>query len=283
MAIYEIFSDFLGNPEEKKYVYDFDGTLDEYLALHKDDPMGKILTRCNALHETFYVCTNFCFPIAENVTNQIIRYKDAFKIPQPALKCPYVLYWKHNDERKVILLQPNEEAGYLYAKGLYYCLTEPNGLFDQARNHVLALTCTPENEDEVFDTICSVVEKEMRLGVAQRYYDRKYLKDMEHMKELCCQESERLFEANKKKMLEAEDRGPIVYDTVARCFLLKKAMYVQFMMAKALLEGRFEGDIKKQRQCAKSYADEIPFQSYSSLWRYEGDEIGTSADSDVHA
>ena len=39
------------------------------------------------------------------------------------------------------------------------------------------------------------------------------------------------------------------------------------MMSKDLLANRHEGDVKKQRQFAKAYSDEVPIVSLSSLWR----------------
>ena len=87
------------------------------------------------------------------------------------------------------------------------------------------------------------------------------------MKMLCIKESQRLFALAKEQLKDIEDRGSVIYETVVKCFLLKKCLYVQFMMNKTLLDLRFDGDIRLQRKAAKAYADEIPFISYSELWR----------------
>jgi hypothetical protein len=44
-------------------------------------------------------------------------------------------------------------------------------------------------------------------------------------------------------------------------------------MSKDLLTNRHEGDVKKQRQFAKAYADEVPIVSLSALWRYGNEEV----------
>lgn len=59
----------------------------------------------------------------------------------------------------------------------------------------------------------------------------------------------------------------MIYSLVVRWFLLKKVVYVQYMVNKDMLQNVHEGNIKKQRNQAKINADEIPFISYSELWR----------------
>mgnify|MGYP003313966278 CR=1 FL=1 len=44
------------------------------------------------------------------------------------------------------------------------------------------------------------------------------------------------------------------------------------MMSKDILLDRHENDIKKQRQFAKAYVDEIEIISYSQLWRLNTEE-----------
>jgi hypothetical protein len=54
---------------------------------------------------------------------------------------------------------------------------------------------------------------------------------------------------------------------IQKWFLLKKVCYVQYMVSKDLLNSVHEGNIKKQRNQAKTNADEIGFLSFSEMWR----------------
>ncbi|MCF0111333.1 MAG: hypothetical protein HUJ58_05505 [Erysipelotrichaceae bacterium] len=270
MALYDAFSAVL--PEgaaEAKYDVDFDGTAKEYLEQADSSLITELLNALEEAEVSVSVCTNFRMNITDNVTNQIIRYRDAYKIPQPALVCPYILYWTQDGKGKAVIVSDCEDGGYLYAKGLYYCFTEPNGFFDKARNDVLALTIFGEETQALVSHIQNIQKGKYSVGAVQRQFDRKYVKDMENLKTLCVDTANRLIEHVKTVVCNMEDRGPAIYDTVAKCFLLKKTMYVQFMMTKNLLDGRFGGDIRKQRQAAKQYTDEIPLMSYSDMWRYQ--------------
>ena len=268
MAINQLFSAFLETKnQEHSLLYDFDGTLEDYLSSSKDSIITKLLQELTPTTTSMRICTNLRFSITQNITNQLIRYKDSFKIPQPALLCPYVLYSIQEDRKTAFILVANEEMGYIYSKGLYYCLTEPDGFFDNFRNNMVALFVNETNLNEVKSSIEAILSGEKSTGAVQRYFDRKYLKDIETMKMICIKESQNLFAQAKEQLKDLEDRGSVIYDTVVKCFLLKKCLYVQFMMNKTLLDLRFDGDIRLQRKAAKAYADEIPFVSYSELWR----------------
>ena len=87
------------------------------------------------------------------------------------------------------------------------------------------------------------------------------------MKEKAVVLAKEIFDKSSEELLDMEERGPLINETIARIFLIKKALYVQYMMSKDLLANRHEGDVKKQRQFAKAYSDEVPIVSLSSLWR----------------
>lgn len=268
MAINQLFSAFLVTKnQEHSLLYDFDGTLEDYLSSSKDSVITKLLQELTSTTTSMRICTNLKFPITQNITNQLIRYKDSFKIPQPALMCPYILYDIQENKKVAFILIPNVELGYVYAKGLYYSLTEPDGFFDSCRNNMVALFVNETNISEICTAITSILDGSKSTGAIQRLFDRKYLKDIDTMKLMCVNESQKLFAKAKSELSNLEDRASMIYDTVTKCFLLKKCMYVQFMMNKTLLEIRYDGDIKAQRKAAKQYADAIPFVSYSELWR----------------
>ena len=158
MAINQLFSAFLVTKnQEHSLLYDFDGTLEDYLSSSKDSVITKLLQELTPTTTSMRICTNLRFPITQNITNQLIRYKDSFKIPQPALLCPYILYETQEDKKVAFILVANEELGYIYSKGLYYCLTEPDGLFDGSRNNMVALLVDETNVKEVQTAIESVI------------------------------------------------------------------------------------------------------------------------------
>ena len=54
---------------------------------------------------------------------------------------------------------------------------------------------------------------------------------------------------------------------VIQWFLLKKVLYVQYMVNKNILNSVHEGNVKRQRNQAKLNADEVAFLSFSEMWR----------------
>ena len=66
---------------------------------------------------------------------------------------------------------------------------------------------------------------------------------------------------------EAEDKEAFIKDRVGKWFLLKKFVYVQYMMEKDLLNTRHDGNVKQQRNKAKENADAIRFVSISEMGR----------------
>jgi len=64
-----------------------------------------------------------------------------------------------------------------------------------------------------------------------------------------------------------EDRMDLIYDYVIQWFLLKKILYVQYMVNKDILKIVHKGDVRAQRHQAKLYSEMVQFISYSNLWR----------------
>lgn len=101
----------------------------------------------------------------------------------------------------------------------------------------------------------------------QREADRNRFSNYEQLKKDALDEAEAVKENAETELREAEDKEAMIYSLVVRWFLLKKVVYVQYMVNKDMLQNVHEGNIKKQRNQAKINADEIPFISYSELWR----------------
>ncbi|MBR0385069.1 MAG: hypothetical protein IJI05_00810, partial [Erysipelotrichaceae bacterium] len=159
------------------------------------------------------------------------------------------------------------DTSYIEAKGLYYCLTEPEGEFGNCRNEIVALYLSEETAQDVYKAFTEMHGNERAVGAIQRYYDHKYLESVDDMKDKCVALAQSILDYAVETLPGMEDKGPLINRTIGRLFLIKKASYVQYMMAKDMLANRHEGDVKKQRQFAKAYATEIPIISLSALWR----------------
>ena len=107
----------------------------------------------------------------------------------------------------------------------------------------------------------------VKAGALQREADRNRFSNYEQLKKDALDEAEAVKENAETELREAEDKEAMIYSLVVRWFLLKKVVYVQYMVNKDMLQNVHEGNIKKQRNQAKINADEIPFISYSELWR----------------
>ena len=204
------------------------------------------------------------------ISNQIIRYKDAFKLPEKSITVPLIIYWQKDQQDRAVMFSL---TNYIEAKGLYYCLTEPDLEFGQTRNEILTMCLKEETTDDVIRAVTSMHEGKKAVGALQRSLDHKYINNVDEMKEEAVVLAKNIFDEVTRELPEMEDRGPLINETIARIFLIKKALYVQYMMSKDLLVNRHEGDVKKQRQFAKAYSDEVPIVSLSSLWRLTKDGI----------
>lgn len=264
MAVYEFLSG-------KAQGYFFNGLLADFL--DKDEQFEQyhsFLAEIDGMAEDVRVCADLPVKINHRtISNQIIRYKDSFKLPEGYLRVPLIIYWKREElERAIVLLTTT----YIEAKGCYYCMTEPDSAFSECRNDMIAMCLQDSSLADIKKAFAEMDGGTRAVGAIQRYYDHRYLGNVDDMKEKCIELSRQVFDEASARAVETEDRTPIIYDAILRAFLIKKALYVHYMMSKELLSTRHEGDVKKQRQFAKAYTDEIPIVSLSALWRLEKTE-----------
>ncbi len=254
---------------------DFNGYLEDYLDTLDDD--STIKYSLQAIHEKnsdMKICVNYRFAINKDViSNQIIRYKDSFKLQGKPIVCPYIIYGRDNDtERGLILLEDTDKA-YLCAKGVYYCLTEPMSPFVDAKNEIVSMVATSSDEVlRIFDRLFTY-----KAGALQRELDRKIYPDYAQLKADALELAAKLRDNAETMINESQDPEDCIRGLVTTWFLLKKVVYVQYMVNKEFLEKIHESNIKKQRNQAKQNADEIPFMSYSDCWRsLRTEEVETS-------
>ena len=106
----------------------FNGYLEDYLNEVSDSDVHRdiFVQLFEADHALKIIVGLNISVLNETISNAIIRYKDITKYRNKALTIPYVIYGKKDDQEKAIVLTDED---YLYAKGLYYVLTEPGSEF----------------------------------------------------------------------------------------------------------------------------------------------------------
>ena len=260
----------ISSGENHQISIELDQPVAKFLSKDPKDPLiVKYLSDLGELTKELKIVTKLRIPITKNITSQIIHYKDAFKLPNPALEIPYFIY--NCAPEFGIVLVPQKECSYLYAKALYFCLTEKGGLLDQAMNSILAISLDNEHYKEVLAETKKVLLQTETQGKAQRELDRIYLPDMETLRDQSIQASADSFDRLQAVLEDSPTRKRMIINrTVADCFLLKKSMYVHFMKDKDLLDTRYDGDCSQQRLVAKKYTDMITFVSYADLWHLGG-------------
>ncbi len=244
---------------------DFNGYLEDYIETIDDNSLMKscfqAILEKNA---DMKICVNYRFSInKEVISNQIIRYKDSFKIEGKPIVCPYIIYGAEEGQERGLILLENTDKAYLFAKGIYYCLTEPMSPFVEAKNEIVSMVATDvESVLKIFDRLFN-----FKAGALQRELDRKSYPQYEELKKDALAKGIELKENAQEMIKESEKPEETIRSLVISWFLLKKVVYVQYMVNKEILEKVHEGNIRKQRNQAKINSDEIPFVSYSDCWR----------------
>jgi len=226
-----------------------------FIALEKAIPDVKIFTGYTVL-------------INQNVpSNIVIRYKDAFKLNNYGISVPAIIYFKNDEFDRAIVLT---DKHYIEAKGLYCSITEPQSELEAVRDEIIALPLNYDQEKllKTFEDIYHGA----RLMSIKKTYDHEILNSVDEMKEFACQYSRDCFEHDKEVLLTLQDKRDYINNAVVRTFLLKKAVYVQYMSSKDLLMNRHEGNVSEQRRFAKTYASDIPFIPIGRLFHPEEKE-----------
>ena len=255
----------------------FNGYLEDYLNMEDTDldpDLRQAFTQIQADEPDTKICVNLRSEINNDaISNQIIRYKDVFKLQGKPLIYPYILYISKDGQDRALLAVPYSEYGFIKAKGLYYCMTEPGGEFIDCKNEIVAIsTNKPEAITRTFAGLFT-----QRAGALQRGIDGKSFRGYDELKAAAVSAAEALKTEAPAALASLEDRTEQIYEYVVNWFLMKKVLYVQYMVNKNILNSVHEGNVKKQRNQAKLNADEITFMSYSEMWRTTGPEAEQEA------
>ncbi len=199
------------------------------------------------------------------ISNRIIYYRDIFKLKGAGLRVPYMVY-KHTEERDyALLIVRDRPAGYLYARGYYYCMSEPSGEYYDCRNDIVEIS--PATSDEIVSVWKKM--KTEKSGVIQRQIDHREFAAYDALMEEALQAAASLKILAEESLPKIRERSETIAYLVSRWFLLKKVVYVQYMVNRQILAEQHENDIRKQRNQAKMNADAVEFISYRNLWTLE--------------
>ncbi len=248
----------------------FNGYLEDYLNMEDvviDPALRDTLTAILEKEPETKICIGLRSEVNKDaISNQIIRYKDVFKLAGKPLIYPYIIYISKEGEDRALLIEPTADYGFIKAKGLYYCMTEPGSEFIDCKNEIVAVSLSdPSLIMRAFDGLFT-----QRAGALQRKLDSHFFRNYDELKAAAIKAANELKENAPAALAALEDRSDAIYEYVINWFLLKKVLYVQYMVNKNILTSVHEGNVKRQRNQAKLNADEITFLSYSEMWRTDG-------------
>ncbi len=270
MAIYELLS---GVKDERTNngICTFNGYLEDYLSVIEDEEANEMVSVFQALldkDEDLHICVNLRLNINKDaIANQIIRYKDSFKLPHGTIRCPYILYGTFAEAQKAMILTSGEKEQYILAKALYYVMSEPENEYEGTRNEIIACNIPAVNQETALDAVDRFFWRKEKAGIVQRRLDAKLFTGYEEMYETALHIASYQQEHLEELLIQSEDKEDTINQMIATWFLLKKFVYVQYMMDKNLLKLKHEGNVKHQRQAAKERCDAVGFVSYSELWK----------------
>lgn len=272
MAIYDILTTHK-DQRDGGDICSFNGYLEDYLGMIEEDETktreAEAFRFLHGLDENLRICTDLHLNINRDaIANQIIRYKDAFKMPDGEICVPYIVYGKDDGGQRASIILFGGREDYVFAKAYYYVISEPDNMYE-GREMRSCPWCAGKTW-----TTCSVTrwnaisDVRKKAGIVQRFADRRLFKNYDEMIELAKERGERLQEEAREELPKLqEDAQPAIYSYIMRWFLLKKFCYVQYMMDKRKLQEEYEGNVKKQRHGAKDRSDAISFISYREMWQ----------------
>jgi hypothetical protein len=245
----------------------FNGYLEDYLNLEEtelDPVLREAFTAIQKSEPETKICVGLRSVINRDaISNQIIRYKDIFKLEGKALTFPYILYARRNEDERALLVVPYTDYGFMIAKGLYYCMTEPGSEYIDCKNEIVAV-CS-DSADLIAKTFGDMFTQ--RAGSLQRSLDSAHYRNYDELKEAALKAAEELKADAFNVLGTLSERTERIRQYVIQWFLLKKVLYVQYMVNKNILNSVHEGNVKKQRNQAKLNADDVAFLSFSEMWR----------------
>lgn len=245
----------------------FHGYLEDYVReMEQDSHLREVFNVMATEDPSIRIIVDYRYSInREVIANQIIRYKDAFKVPKRSWICPYFVYGKtRGDLEFAVVITNNREEDYLLAKGIYYSLTEQDAIFSNYRNNLVAMSS--DDHELTTERMLQLIHQERTIGALQRELDNLHFRTNDELVEKAQSNAKIIKDKAVEAMVDATNKQAIIYGTITSWFLLKKMLYVQTMMDKDLLY-QLDSDIKKLRHQAKLNVDSLLFIPLSEMWR----------------
>ena len=244
----------------------FNGYLQDYVREYEipDKAVREAFTRIAEQFPEVHICAGLRLPVSrESVANRIIRYGDILQTGDLPVTVPYILYMERHGQQRALAVIPYSRYSALYAKGLFYCLSEQGAEFENDRNELL--TITSPGYKEIVYAVRALFEQ--KASVLQRRLDIRSFRDYEAVFHDACEAAEKLCENMAERLRTEGDPQKTVQDAVLKWFLLKKTVYVQYLMNRDILYTEHNGDRKAQRTAAKIRSDRIRTIPYRKLCR----------------
>lgn len=269
MAIYDILCGVKDTRETEMGICKFNGYLEDYLSMEDcSADVHDVLSQLLEVSDSLKICVDLGLNVNKDaIANQIIRYKDSFKLPTGTIRCPFVVYGSFDTYQKAVILTWGDKEEYVYAKALYYVMSEPENEYEGTRNEIIAFSMNKDSSNMMIQAIHDFFIENRKAGIIQRDLDAKVFTSYDEMYAMANEISQHQKDQLHTILEEAEDKEHCINNLIATWFLMKKFSYVQYMMDKNNLNRVHEGNVKKQRQSAKEKCDMISFVSYSELWK----------------
>ena len=165
---------------------EFNGYLEDYITILEEregcEKQLDLFKKFMEINESYRIIVNLQLTCSkETIANQIIRYKDAFKLPEGQLKAPYILYTKVNEKATGILCSFGGKDETIYAKGAYLVLSEPGNQYEAIRNDLVSVAFDDEVLTHQMDLLKRFVMGSDKAGYIQRGLDMIIFKNLDEM------------------------------------------------------------------------------------------------------
>ena len=255
MTVYDFLNKI--NPEN----CDFNGYLEDFLFLMKPNDLGyQTFSMMVEQDPKYKICVNYHFELSSlSASNKIIHYKDVEKLGKGALICPFIVYSHQGHLAKAWIFA----SDYLSAKGLYFALSEKGADLERFCNDILV--CDLKQTKLIKTTLPLVYQK--KAGYIQRIIDNKLIENYDQLLSQAQCLAEKACNNVYTTLNVCESKPKVIAKTIELWYLLKKCVYVQYMVDKDILNERHDGDNAAQRQQARANVESIKIISYANLWR----------------
>lgn len=242
----------------------FNGFLEDLISIEEDEKVKTILEEILEVDSEAKVMKDFSVYINPDVVaNRVMGYKDIYKIPKWYIKANYIIYSENEQGPFAMILS---DRSYYEAKGIYYSLTERDAFLENYRRRVFVMSLRDTNK--IAEQYALVLNNNVQTSVIQREQDRRYYSDMESLIGNVVRMNEQVVSTIKSSLEEyPTGRAQRIHDVISSWFLMKKTVYVTYMMDKRTLQEDNGNDIKEHRRKAKVASSQIEIVPFSEMWR----------------